>query len=100
MRYDTEIYFQKLVQGSYNEDTGNYEDDTYEETKAMASIVNTKTETMMKVYGVIKQGSVTISIQNKYNDSYNYIRIGEKKYQVDYYRTLKTKQSFVLSEVQ
>ena len=27
MRYDKPIYFQRFVQGSYNENTGNYEDD-------------------------------------------------------------------------
>ena len=42
MRYDKPIYFQRFVQGSYNENTGNYEDDSIEEEMAMASIMDTK----------------------------------------------------------
>ena len=51
MRYDKPIYFQRFVQGSYNENTGNYEDDSIEEEMVMASIMDTKTQTMMQVYG-------------------------------------------------
>lgn len=100
MRYDKPIYFQRFVQGSYNEDTGNYEDDSIVEEMAMASIMDTKTQTMMQVYGQIKQGSLTCHIQNIYQKPFDYIRIGTKKYKVDYSRILRTKESFILSEVQ
>ena len=55
MRYDKPIYFQKFVQGAYNENTGNYEDDSIVEEMVMASIRDTRNETMMQVYGRIKQ---------------------------------------------
>ena len=100
MRYDKPIYFQRFVQGSYNENTGNYEDDSIVEEIAMASIMDTKTQTMMQVYGQIKQGSLTCHIQNIYQESFDYIRIGAKRYKVDYSRRLRTKESFILSEVQ
>ena len=100
MRYDKPIYFQRFVQGSYNENTGNYEDDLIVEEMAMASIMDTKTQTMMQVYGQIKQGSLTCHIQNIYQKSFDYIRIGAKRYKVDYSRRLRTKESFMLSEVQ
>ena len=100
MRYDKPIYFQRFVQGSYNENTGNYEDDSIEEEMAMASIMDTKTQTMMQVYGQIKQGSLTCHIQNIYVKPFDHIRIGAKKYKVDYSRRLRTKESFILSEVQ
>lgn len=100
MRYDKPIYFQTFVQGSYNENTGNYEDDSIEEEMAMASIMDTKAQTMMQVYGQIKQGSLTCHIQNIYQKPFDYIRIGAKKYKVDYSRKLRTKESFILSEVQ
>ena len=100
MRYDKPIYFQKFVTGFYNEDTGNYEDDTIVEEMAMASVMDTKTQTMMQVYGQIKQGSLTCHIQNIYQKPFDYIRIGAKKYKVDYSRRLRTKESFILSEVQ
>lgn len=47
MRYDKPIYFQRFVQGSYNENTGNYEDDSPVEEMVMASVMDTRTETMM-----------------------------------------------------
>ena len=100
MRYDKPIYFQRFVQGSYNENTGNYEDDSIVEEMAMASIIDTKTQTMMQVYGQIKQGSLTGQIQNIYDKPYDHIRIGTRKYKVDYSRRLRTKESFILSEVQ
>lgn len=100
MRYDKPIYFQRFVQGSYNEDTGNYEDDTIVEEMSMASVMDTKTQTMMQVYGQIKQGSLTCHIQNIYQKPFDYIRIGTKRYKVDYSRRLQIKESFILSEVQ
>lgn len=99
MRYDKPIYFQRFVQGSYNENTGNYEDDSLVEEMVMASVMDTRTETMMQVYGQIRQGSFTCHIQNIYRKPFDHIRIGTKKYKVDYSRRLRTKESFVLSEV-
>ena len=100
MRYDKPIYFRKFAPGSYNEDTGNYEDDSIVEEMVMASVMDTKTQTMMQVYGQIKQGSLTCHIQNIYDKPYDHSRIGTKKYKVDYSRRLRTKESFILSEVQ
>ena len=100
MRYDKPIYFQRYVQGSYNENTGNYEDDSIVEEMAMASVMDTKTQTMMQIYGQIRKGSLTCHIQNIYQKPFDYIRIGAKRYKVDYSRRLRTKESFVLSEVQ
>ena len=100
MRYDTPIYFQKLVRGQYNADTGNYDDDLLEETEVFASVNDTQTEMMVKIYGQIRQGSLSVHIQNHYDDSFDYIRVGNKRYVVDYFRKLKVKESFVLSEVQ
>lgn len=100
MRYDKPIYFQRFVQGSYNENTGNYEDDSIEEEMVMASVMDTRTETMMQVYGQIRQGSLTCHIQNIYQKPFDHIRIGTKKYKVDYSRRLRTKESFILSEMQ
>lgn len=100
MRYDTPIYFQRLTQGEYDESTGNYEDDQIEETEVMASVMDTQTETMKLVYGDIRQGSLTLTIQNHYDQPYDGIRIGDKIYRVDRTRRLRVKQSFIVSEVQ
>ena len=99
MRYDTPIYFQKITQGKYDPTTGDYGEDTIQETCVMASVIDTQTETMKIVYGAIKQGSKTIHIQNHYDSSYDFIRINDKVYQTDYFRMLKNKQSFIVHEV-
>ena len=100
MRYDTPIYFQRLTQGEYDESTGDYEDDQIEETEVMASVMDTQTETMKLVYGDIQQGSLTLTIQNHFDQTFDNIRIGDKVYRVDRTRRLRVKQSFIVSEVQ
>ena len=99
MRYDTQIFFQKSSPGAYDAETGNYEEDRIEETLKYASVMDTQTEMLKLVYGSIKQGSLTLHIQNHYKENFDYIRIGEKIYQVDYTRKLRTKQTFIVSEV-
>ena len=100
MRYDTPVYFQKITSGEYDPKTGNYADDAVEETLRYASVMDTGTETMIQVYGSIKQGSLTIQIQNHYTEPFDRIRVGKKVYSVDFSRKLRTKHVFVVSEVQ
>ena len=88
MRYGTQVFFQKRVPGAYDSDTGNY-----------ASVMDTKTKMLKLVYGSIKQGSLTLHIRNHYKENFDHIRIGEKIYKVDYTRKLRTKQTFIVSEV-
>ena len=63
MRYDTPVYFQKVTQGEYDPTTGDYGEDTVDETCVMASVMDTRTETMQVVYGSIKA--------RKQNNSYS-----------------------------
>lgn len=100
MRYDTPVYFQKITSGEYDPKTGNYGDDTVEETPRYASVMNTGEETLRLVYDGPKQGSLTIQIQNHYTEPFDRIRVGEKVYSVDFSRPLRTKHTFVVSEVQ
>lgn len=100
MRYDTMIYFQKLTQGEYDQETGDYKDDSVSEDQKQASIMDTTTQMMQVVYGMIKQGSLTLQLQNHYDHPFDQIRIGNKIYKVDYSRKLRTKQTFIVSEVQ
>lgn len=99
MRYDTQVFFQKRVPGAYDADTGNYEEDRIQETLKYASVMDTQTEMLKLVYGGIKQGSLTLHIQNHYKGEFDRIRIGERLYQVDYTRKLRTKQTIIVSEV-
>ena len=100
MRYDMLIYFQKNVSGEYNPETGDYAEDTVEETQRLASVMDTKSEMMKLVYDGPEQGSLTIHLQNHYVKKFNQIRIGRKIYHVDYSRKLRIKHIFIVSEVQ
>lgn len=99
MRYDTQIFFQKSSPGAYDTETGNYEEDKVKEELRYASVMDTKAEMLKLIYGSIKQGSLTLHIQNHYKKEFDFIRIGEKRYQIDYTRKLRTKQTFIVSEV-
>ena len=84
MRYDTPIYFQKLTPGEYDPATGNYGEDTISEDMKSASVMDTGTNTMMLVYSGIKEGSLTIHLQNHYDRPFDRIRVGNKTYGVDF----------------
>lgn len=100
MRFDTPVYFQTVETGDYDELTGNYAADVVGEVKCYASVTNSGADTLRLVYGEIKQGSLTIRLQNHFNDPFSRIRIGDKLYTVDMERRLYTKHVFVISEVQ
>ena len=99
MRCDTPIYFQRVTAGAYDPETGDYGSNTITEAARYAAVMDTRTETMQLVYGELKQGSLTVHIQNHYTDPFDRIRIGETHYRVDLRRRLRVKESFVLSEV-
>lgn len=97
MRYNAPIYFQTVTAGKYDPNTGNYEPDTIAEDLRRASVVDTGEATLRFVYGGIKEGSKTVCIQQPYTKPFDFIRIGDKKYSVDFSRN---KKAFVISEVQ
>ena len=100
MRYDTPVYFQKVTSGDYDSKTGNYADDTVAEIVRYASVMDTGTDMLKLVYDGPKQGSLTIQLQNHYEEPFDRIRVGEKLYRVDFSRKLRTKHTFVVSEAQ
>ena len=100
MRCDTEVFFQAISPGEYDESTGDYKGDTVLEEKRHASVTDTGTDTMNLVYGAIKQESKTVRLQMHYKKAFDRIRIGDTLYKVDFERKLRTKHVFVVSEVQ
>lgn len=100
MRFDTPIYFQVIKQGIYDTATGNYGEDTVAEEKVYANVVETGVETLKLVYGELKQGTYQVCLQNRYIKPFDRIRIGNKTYRVDFSRSPRIKQTFVVSEVQ
>lgn len=97
MRFNKEVYFQKIKPGEYNPETGNYEGDYTEDVLRFASIMDTKTETMKMVYGKIHQGSLTIILQSPMRKDFDQILYKGKVYQADYVRNQRT---FIVSEKQ
>ena len=100
MRFDKPIYFQHITSGAYDESSGNYFDDTVSEIKRYASITQSGIETLNLIYGKLQQDSLTVRIQQHYDKPFDYIRIGNKRYRVDFKRDLSRFSVFVISEVQ
>lgn len=99
MRYDTPIYFQRIYEGQYDPETGDYGAPQVEETCRHASVMDTGTQTMMLVFGEIRQDSKTVHLQTPFTGTFDAIRIGDVSYQVAMRRTLRHKETFVLREI-
>lgn len=99
MRYDTPVFFQR-IKTDYDEATGDYNVSVTEEEKRFASVTASSIETLNLVYGELKQGSLTVRLQNHYSKPFDRIRIGEKVYMVDSARPLRIKYTLVVSGVQ
>ena len=100
MRFDTPIFFQRLISGKYDATTGDYLPDSAEEFQRWASVTDSGEKTLLLVYGEIRQGCKTIRLLTPYKEPFDRIRIGVKFYKVDSRRTLRKMQVFVVSEVQ
>lgn len=94
MRYDKSIYFQKVTDKVYDEETGNYEDEVTE-TLRHAHIANTSSDASSMIYGIVRNDSLTIVLNIPYEEPFDYIRIGEDKYVADRIRIIGHKQSIV-----
>ena len=99
MRYDKEVFFESITPGAYDETTGDYGEDSVVSERRLASVYDTRQETMQIVYGGVKRGSLTVHLQNHYDKPFDRIRIGGTAYQVDYRRRLRVKEAYVVSEV-
>lgn len=100
MRYDTPVYFQRVIQGEYDPTTGDYGEVQVVETKRYAAVTDSGADMLRLVYGGINQGSLTVRLQNHYTAPFDRIRVGGKVYQVDLCRLLRSKMALVISEVQ
>ena len=98
MRYDQRIYFVKEGEDEYDYATGDYVTTEPTKEEAWANVSDTSTERMQLVYGALKQGAITVRIQGKYVEMFDYIEVENKKYNVDAFRTFRNDQAFNLSE--
>ena len=100
MRYDTEIYIRTVTPGQYDPSTGDYADDVVAEEKKYATVMDTRTETLRLLFGEIRQGCLTVSLQGHLPVRPSSIRIGDKIYSVEWSRKLRIKEAFIVQEVQ
>ena len=98
MRYDKKIDFM-LVDYVYNAN-GDYTEEVIEQVTEYGSIVNTDFDTMRLVYGEIRQGSITLHLQNHIDFTFNRIVVDGKTYAVDQRINQRVKQAYILSECQ
>ena len=98
MRYSVPIYFVKETEPVYDYETGDYITTEPIKYEAWANVSDTGTERMQLIYGALKQGAITVRIQGKYDEAFDYIQVDGKKYKVDAFRTFRNDQAFNLSE--
>ena len=98
MRYSVPIYFVKETEPVYDYETGDYVDGEPIKEKVWANVSDTGTERMQLIYGALKQGAITVRIQGKYDEAFDYVEVDGKKYNVDAFRTFRNNQAFNLSE--
>lgn len=97
MRYDTPIIFRKQTR-TYDATTGNY-NVSNTDTTVYASVDGTRQTVQTLVYGGVMQGSITVQLQNHYDDEYDQIVVNGKPYKVDYRDPKRVKDVFVLTRV-
>lgn len=100
LRYDQTVWFRRISKGEYDPETGNYSEPVVTETPRSADVMDTTKAMLKLVYGRIRQGSLTVQLQNHYDEPFDNIRIGDTVYIVDHRRKLRVKETFVVSEVQ
>lgn len=100
MRYDTPVYFQHYPKKEYNVETGDYERANPIEVLCYANVTDARSTSLAIEFGKIKEGSLVLRVQGNYPNAPHSIRIGDKRYMVDACRTLRNKQTFIVSEVQ
>lgn len=98
MRFDTPVTF-RVVESTYNAETGNYANEITSETVLYASVSGTTERIMTLVYGGARQDSITARFQNHVNVDYTDIVVNGKAYKVDYIAPKRVKDVFVLSRV-
>ena len=96
MRYDTKAVFQ-LVEDTYDSN-GDYTESVTEEHIEYCSVASTDIQTMRLVYCEIRQGSITMHLQNHIGHTFNRVVIDGTDYTVDQKLPLRVKTAYILSE--
>lgn len=99
MRYDYPVYFCREGEGTYDAETGDYTDAEPLKAKRMASVTAASDEKVQVVYGQMLQGVLSVQLQNHYDEPFDYLEVGGKKYHADARKRLRVKDVYTVSEV-
>lgn len=102
MRYDTKIYFQRRVPGAYISDPraenfGDYEEDSVSETMCFASVTSMTAKAQNLIFGSIREDAVAVHLQNRYEEPFDSVRIGNWIYAESRRSELRVKGILYLS---
>lgn len=102
MRYDRKIWLVDESAPEYDETTGDYTDGAIERYYRDANVSDTGTETMNMLYGKIKQGALTVRVQNQIEMPYRYIEVDTigNKYLIDRVKHHRNEVVLFVSESQ
>ena len=126
MRYDKKVYFVKQGEEVYDPSTGDYiTPDNFEGTEwgfplpfklkpedagrtkvaidglgvpKWANVSDMSNERVTFLFGGLTVGAYTVRIQDRHDEPFDYIRIGDKNYNVKDRRLLRNKHVFEVSE--
>ena len=97
MRYDKRIYFVKEGEDEYDYNTGNYVTGEPIKDEVWANVSDMGTQRQTLIFGALKQGALTVRIQNKVEQPFDYIEIDGQSYNVASTRTFRHDQAFEVS---
>lgn len=102
MRYDRKVWFVNEKESAYDETTGDYTDPVVERIFRLANITTTGENSMVMLYGKIKQGAYTVRVQNGLEAPYQHIEIDAigNNYLVDSKKQLRNDLVLKVSESQ
>lgn len=110
MRCDTKIYFvsdaeKTLIDTPGAENYGEYEAGKAKEVEKYADVTDTQTKTQQVVYGMLREGSRTVRLNEAYTEAFDHIRIEDREtgrsalYDVDAKRIMRHRSTFICHEV-
>lgn len=102
MRYDRKVWLVDEAEPEYDETTGDYADGAIERYYRDANVSDTGTEVMNMLYGKIKQGALTVRVQNGVESPYQYIEVDTvgNKYRIDRVKRHRNELVLFVSESQ
>lgn len=98
MRYNTPIYFVKNVNKHYDTELGDWIQGSTSKTLKRANVTDMSATRQSTIFGDVSSGRLVVRLQQAYTDSYDYIEINDKTYQVETKRVPSNSQSLVVIE--